>query len=110
MAMEEQIAQDRRISDLVVDMTPMREATEVADLFAALARSVLRTLGADACLVSVLEPKSGRLRDVAASVVPPAQINTLAAEYSLDDFPATKEVIRTRSHVEISVVEADSDA
>lgn len=100
---------ERRISELVLDLRPMREATEVADLFAALARSVLHTLKADACLVSLCDDKTGKLRDVAASVLPAIEMNTLAQEYSLADFPTTKEVIENCTYAEIRASDPGAD-
>jgi putative nucleotidyltransferase with HDIG domain len=87
----------------------MREATEVADLFAALARSVLHALSADACLVSLCDDKTGKLRDVAASVLPDVEMNTLAQEYSLADFPTTREVIENGTHAEICASDPAAD-
>ena len=101
--------EERRIGDLVLDMHPMREATEVADLFAGLADSVLNTLKADACLVSICDGEAGKLRDVAASVLPGVEMNILAQEYSLADFPTTKAVIDDGSYAEISATDPGAD-
>ena len=95
--------EERRLAELIVDLVPMREAVTEDDLYEGLARSVMNTLKVDACLVSILDEDRGVLRDVAASVVPPAELNTLAQEYPLDDFPATKEAIEARETIEISV-------
>ena len=100
---------DRRISELVIDMKPMRDTTEVADLFAILARSVLHALNADACLVSVCDDNSGRLRDVGASVRPSIELNILAQEYPLDEFPTTRSVIDNGSYVEIEAGDPGAD-
>jgi hypothetical protein len=100
---------ERRIADLILDLVPMKQATNLPDLFAGLARSVVNTVRVDACLVSLLDEERNVLRDVAASVVPPAQLNTIAAEYELDDFPATKAAIEAKETVEISVSDAGSD-
>ena len=97
------------ISNLMRDLTPMQEATDLPDLFAGLARSVVGALHSDACLVSLLDEKRGTLRDVAASVVPPAKLNTVAEEYSLEDFPATREVLETGAAMEISVSDESAD-
>jgi hypothetical protein len=101
---------ERRISDLVLDLGPMQEASDVADLFAALARSVVKRLHADACLVSICDDEFRYLRDIAASVVPPVQLNTLAEQYWLQDYPTTKEILETRSHVELSLSDHTIDA
>jgi HD-GYP domain-containing protein (c-di-GMP phosphodiesterase class II) len=100
---------ERRLADLILDLVPMKQALSLPDLFAGLARSVVSTLKVDACLVSLLDEERNVLRDVAASVVPPAQLNTIAAEYVLDDFPATRSAIEAKETVEISVSDPISD-
>jgi hypothetical protein len=100
---------ERGISDLIHDLAPMQEATDLPDLYAGLARSVVGALRADACLVSLLDEKRGVLRDVAASVVPPARLNTVAEEYRLDHFPATKRVITAGGSYEASVSDPLAD-
>jgi HD-GYP domain-containing protein (c-di-GMP phosphodiesterase class II) len=100
---------DRGIADLVTDLAPMQQAADLPDLFAGLARSVSTALKADAVLVSLLDDSGRILRDVAASVVPPARLNVIAEEYRLDDFPATDEVIRTGRPVEVSAGDPVAD-
>ena len=100
---------ERRLADLILDLVPMKQATNLPDLFAGLARSVVNTLNVDACLVSLLDEDKNVLRDIAADVVPPAEMNMIAAEYKLDDFPATKAAIESRGTIEIAVADADSD-
>lgn len=100
---------ERGISDLIHDLAPMQEATDLPDLYAGLARSVVGALRADACLVSLLDEKRGVLRDVAASVVPPARLNTVAEEYRVDSFPATKRVITAGGSYEASVSDPRAD-
>ena len=82
------VVPERRLADLIVDLVPMKQAEKLPDLFAGLARSVVHTLNVDACLVSLLDEDKNVLRDVAADVVPPAELNMIAEEYVLDDFPA----------------------
>ncbi len=100
--------QDRRLSELILDLVPMREAVTLDDLYEGLARSVMNTVKVDACLVSSLDEERDVLRDVAASVRPPAELNTVAEEYSVDDYPETKAVIETLGTVEISVSDPDA--
>ena len=95
--------------NLARGLGPMQEATDLPDLFAGLARAVASALQADACLVSLYEPARDVLRDVAASVVAPARLHSVAEEYALCDFPATREVIETGRPVEISVVDPEAD-
>jgi HD-GYP domain-containing protein (c-di-GMP phosphodiesterase class II) len=101
---------ERGITELIEDLQPMQEATELPDLFAGLARSVVTTLHADACLVSIYESETGILRDVAASVVPPARLNSIAEEYKVEDFPATLGVLKTGRPMEVAVSDVDADA
>lgn len=100
---------ERGISDLMQDLRPMQEATDLPDLFAGLARSVVGTLKADACLVSLFESDTGMLRDVAASVVAPARLNSVAKQFKLDDFPGTKRVIETGEPMEVSISDPDAE-
>ncbi|MDQ3985532.1 MAG: HD domain-containing protein [Actinomycetota bacterium] len=99
----------RGISELMRDLTPMQEATDLPDLFAGLADSVVGAIHADACLVSLYDDERKVLRDVAASVRPPATLNSVAEEYRLEDFPATREVLETGRAMEASVADPDSD-
>src|SRR3712207_8784053 len=96
-------SEERRLSELILDLVPLREAITLDDLYEGLARSVMNTLKVDACLVSILDEERGVLRDVAASVVPPAELNTLAQEYPLEDFPATRAAIEALETIEVSV-------
>jgi HD-GYP domain-containing protein (c-di-GMP phosphodiesterase class II) len=100
---------DRRMSTFMADLTAIQDAEEAPDLFAALARTVVRAIRADACLVSLLDRDGTVLRDVAASVVPPARLNVVAEEYALEQFPATAEVIKTGESAEISVSNPGED-
>jgi len=100
--------QDRRLAELIVDLVPMREAVTLDHLYEGLARSVMNTLKVDACLVSSLDDERGILRDVAASVRPPAELNTLAEEYLIADFPQTQAAIESSSSVEISASDPDA--
>lgn len=100
---------ERGISDLMQDLRPMQEATDLPDLFAGLAHSVVRALKADACLVSLYEPDTQMLRDVAASVVAPARLNSVAEQFKLNDFPGTKRVIETGDPMEVSIADPDAE-
>lgn len=100
---------ERRMSDLAHDLGAMQEATDLPDLYAGLARAVVGALRVDACLISLVEESSGMLKDVAASVVPPARLNVVAEEHLLDDFPVTRQVIDTGTHTEISIADDEAD-
>ncbi|MFN2488556.1 MAG: HD-GYP domain-containing protein [Actinomycetota bacterium] len=90
-------------------LAPMQEAADVPDLFAGLACAVVGALKADACLVSLYEKGRDVLRDVAASVVPPARLHSVAEEYSLADFPATRMVIESSEPIEIASSDPEAD-
>jgi HD-GYP domain-containing protein (c-di-GMP phosphodiesterase class II) len=100
---------DRLLSDVLVDLEPMQEATDLRDLYAGLARAAVNAVKADACLVSILDEDGETLRDVSASVVSPAQLNDIASEYRLDDYPLTRAVINTKRSSIVSLSDPDAD-
>ena len=100
---------DPPLADLARDVAPIQEATDLRDLFAALAQSVLRTLRVEAVFVSLLDTSRDVLVDYAAAVGPNYKPNMLAEEYSLTDFPATKTVIDSGESLEISVADPYAD-
>jgi HD-GYP domain-containing protein (c-di-GMP phosphodiesterase class II) len=100
---------DQAIYGLISDLGEMQEASDRGDLFAGLAQAITNSVGADACLVSLLDQQRDVLRDVAASVVPPARLNRVVAEFRLSDFPATREVIQTGRWIEIAVSNDEDD-
>jgi HD-GYP domain-containing protein (c-di-GMP phosphodiesterase class II) len=91
------------LTEFMVELGPIHEALDLPDLYAGIARAVIMALGADACLISVLDDDRDVLRDVAASVRPPTQLNRVAESYLLDGFPVTREVLRSGDPVEISL-------
>jgi putative nucleotidyltransferase with HDIG domain len=93
----------------MVDLGPIQEARDLPDLYAGLARSVVKAVGVDACLVSLIEGGGDILRDVAASVRPSHELNTVAESYILKDFPVTNEVIRTGVPARVSTSDPDAD-
>lgn len=100
----------RWLSELMAELSPIHEAHDLPDLYAGLARSIMRSLAADGCLVSLLSDDGDVLRDVAASVRPPTKLNSVAESYRLRDFPVTQQVIRSGSAVEISVSDPSAHA
>jgi hypothetical protein len=100
---------DARLSEMIDYLSPMQRAVDLRDLWAALADAVVKTMRADACLISTFDSKKGVLRDVAASVEPPARLNRIVEEYVLDEFPATKSVLETGRFVEVSVNDPAAD-
>ena len=91
------------------DLGPMQEATDLRDLFAALARAIVGALHADACLVSLLDDDGAAVRDVAAAVVAPATVDRVASRYSLDDYPLTRRVLETGQSSEVSLSDRGGD-
>ena len=100
---------DKAIYALINDLGEMQEATDRGDLFAGLAQAITGSIGVDACLVSLLDRERTTLRDVAASVVPPARLNRVVEQFTLEDFPATKDVIETGRWIEIALSNPDDD-
>lgn len=91
------------LAGLLQDLGPMQEASDMPDLFAGLARSIVTTIHADGCNVSLWDRQSGKLRDVAAHVIAPSKLNTVAVEYDVDRFPATRWVLESGQPMGISV-------
>jgi HD-GYP domain-containing protein (c-di-GMP phosphodiesterase class II) len=98
---------DQAIYALISDLGEMQEASDRGDLFAGLAQAITSSVGADACLVSLLEPDGKTLSDVAASVVAPARLHRVVEQFKLEDFPVTEEVVRTGRWVEIALSNPD---
>jgi hypothetical protein len=100
---------DRSLSDVLLDLEPMQEATDLRDLYAGLARAVVHAVKADACLVSTLDEDGETLRDVSASVVPPVHLNDISAEYRLSDYPLTRAVIDTKQSSLVALADPAAD-
>jgi putative nucleotidyltransferase with HDIG domain len=104
----QQVNQLRHLSDLAREVAPIQGATDLRDLYAALARSVRQTLNVDGCLVSVWDRERNALVDMAASVMPPYRLNTLTQQFSLTDFPAMSEVLKKGKSLEVSVSDPEA--
>jgi HD-GYP domain-containing protein (c-di-GMP phosphodiesterase class II) len=100
---------ERLLSDVILDLEPMQEATDLRELYAGLARAVLLSIRADACLISTLDEDGETLRDVSASVIPPAQLNAMADEYRLADYPTTRAVIDSGQSTAIALSDPSAD-
>lgn len=97
------------LGHLIEGIGPMQEATDIRDLFAGLARSVVTALNADAALVSLVDQDRDIIHDVAACVLPPYQLNTIVEEYPLAQYPMTRKVIESGESLEISTDDPDAD-
>lgn len=91
------------LAGLLEDLTPMQDATDIPDLFAGLARSVVTSVHADACNISLWDHETSSLKDVAAHVLPPGRLNVVAASYPLKDFPASLWVLESGEPLGVSV-------
>ena len=101
---------NRQLSDVLLDLEPIQEATDLRDLYAGLARAVVLAIRADACVISILDEDGETLRSISASVVPPAHLNDIADEYQLNDYPLTRAVIDTRESWTVSAVDSKADS
>ena len=100
------------LGNLIEGIGPMQEATDIRDLFAGLARSVVTALNADAALVSLVDQDDQDkdiIRDVATCVLPPYRLNTIVEEYPLAQYPMTRKVIESGESLEISLDDPDAD-
>lgn|GEM_PF-3777788 len=95
--------------DLIRGLSPMQEATDPRDLFAALARAVVRAVRGDACVVSIVDPVRQVVRDAAAAVEDAYLPKSLAEEYPLSEYPVTKYVLETGKGLEVAVNDPDAD-
>ena len=87
---------DRRFSDLIAVIEATRSlasAGDAGEAMALFARELTLLFDASACLISRYDAGTAKVTDWAAFVIPPAQLNSLAEDYMLDDFPATRRVI-----------------
>ncbi|MFN2525691.1 MAG: HD-GYP domain-containing protein [Actinomycetota bacterium] len=88
----------------------MQEAVDLPDLFAGLARAVLRMIHADACSVSLLDDAGLVLRDVGASVAGRSRLARVAGERRLVDFPLIQEVLESDAGADVSVSDDGDDS
>ena len=88
----------------------MQEAGDLKDLYAGLARAVVTAVKADACLISILDDDGETLRDISASVVPPAHLNEIADQSRLERLSASRIVIETMQSSTVSVLDSTADA
>jgi HD-GYP domain-containing protein (c-di-GMP phosphodiesterase class II) len=100
---------ERTLSDVILDLEPMQEANDLRELYAGLARAILIAIKADACLISALDRDGETLRDVSASVVPPAHLSAVADEYHLVNYPLTRAVIDTGETTVVALSDPDAD-
>jgi putative nucleotidyltransferase with HDIG domain len=67
----------------------------VPDMLAHLSRQLTDFLGASACMISLVDPDRGVVRDCAGYARPPRTWEPAAEEYQLRDYPRTAEVLAT---------------
>jgi HD-GYP domain-containing protein (c-di-GMP phosphodiesterase class II) len=97
---------DRRFSDLIAVIEATRSLASAGDAGEAMslfARELTLLFDASACLISRYDQSTEKVTDWAAFVIPPAQLNSLAEDYMLDDYPMTKRVILDLAEVATTV-------
>jgi HD domain/GAF domain len=99
----------RSVADLLSDLGPMQDATDLPDLFAGLAHAVRRAVDAEAALVSLYDAERDLVWDMGASVRPPATLNHVSEEYKLSEYPATRNVVSSGESLEVSVSDLGAD-
>ena len=86
----------RRFSDLIAVIEATRSLASSGDVSEAMslfARELTLLFDASACLISTYDALTGQVTDWAAHVIPPAVINTEAADYNLVEYPMTARVL-----------------
>src|SRR4029079_9376732 len=85
----------RRFDDLISVIESTRALAEAADSSEAMslfARELTLLFEASACLISEYDASTATVTDWAAYVIPPAQLNVVAENYDLDEYPTTRRV------------------
>jgi len=86
----------RRFDDLISVIESTRALAEAADSSEAMslfARELTLLFDASACLISEYDASTSTVTDWAAYVIPPAQLNVVAENYQLDEYPSTRRVL-----------------
>jgi putative nucleotidyltransferase with HDIG domain len=86
----------RRFDDLISVIESTRALAEAADSSEAMslfARELTLLFDASGCLISEYDPSTSTVTDWAAYVIPPAQLNVVAENYDLDEYPTTRRVL-----------------
>src|SRR4051812_16304445 len=86
----------RRFDDLISVIESTRALAEAADSSEAMslfARELTLLFDASGCLISEYDPATSTVTDWAAYVIPPAQLNVVAEDYQLDEYPTTRRVL-----------------
>jgi HD domain-containing protein len=93
----------------IPDLAPLQRASDVRDLYAELARTVVASAGADACTVSSYDPEAGVVRDMAASALPGIPVDAIADDWRIADFPLTAHVLDGGGSAQVGVGDASAD-
>jgi len=86
----------RRFDDLisVIESTrALASAADVPEAMSLFARQLTTLFDASACLISSYDRSTQQVTDWAAHVVPPAQLNVMAEDYPLSEYPVTLHVL-----------------
>jgi putative nucleotidyltransferase with HDIG domain len=87
---------ERRFDDLIAVIESTRKLAEAADTAEAMslfARELTLLFDASACLISEYDEVSQTVTDWAAYVIPPAQLNVVAEDYPLSEYPTSLRVV-----------------
>jgi putative nucleotidyltransferase with HDIG domain len=102
-----------RFDDLVAVIESTRALASAADApeaMALFARQLTLLFDASACLISSYHPGSEHVTDWAAFVVPPAQLNVVAEDYPLSDYPLTRRVLTELTEVSTTLGDGGDQA
>jgi HD domain/GAF domain len=97
---------DRRFSDLIAVIQATRSlasAGDVAEAMSLFARELTLLFRVSACLISSYDRGTQKVTDWAAFVVPPAELDRVAQDYLLDDYPTTRRVLTELVEVSTTV-------
>jgi HD domain-containing protein/GAF domain-containing protein len=102
-----------RFEDLisVIESTrALASAGDAPEAMALFARHLTMLFDASACLISSYDPETAKVTDWAAYVVPPAELNVVAEDYLLADYPVTQRVLTELIEVETTVGDGGDSA
>ena len=68
----------------------LASAGDVPEAMSLFARELTLLFETSACLISSVDLTTRTVTDWAAHVIPPAQLNIVAEQYELDEYPATR--------------------
>jgi hypothetical protein len=91
------------------DLAPLQRACDVRDLFTELARAIVASAAADACLVSCYDGDGHTVREVAGAVVPGVSLDSVASDWRIAEFPLTAQVLADGASVQVGIGDRSAD-